>query len=642
VNPNIPCTVPSCEVNCSPVTDYLQAQAFNAGLPSGAVVLGIQLTVSRGAIQVLGSYTDKTVKMILADGSYGAENKASGSAITDCDSNCSTCEAAVYGDYTDTWGESLTDVDVNDADWGFVLQAQGSGVHNNSNVSYGALKIEICYLAATPTETPTFTPTDTPTETATPTDTATRTSTRTPTATRTPTSTPTTTATPTDTATVTPTNTIGPTPGHAAGPPECDPGEMRYEFYPNPYTATGTLTASFPGWPPPGPPGMHLATSEVRWNKAGSSFRVGQAEVGFTVGSFPGSITQAVLGGLITDFSGANHSYTNATPSFVIDYLWGDSIEAEDWLDTGVGDGSAYNSDITQERQMYLDAETGAVYYILRQPSVGLSPYVATRLRIAVGTDDGSPVSYDYIYYDPTAWRLYVCVAPWPTMTPTVTASPTVTGSVTPSPVPTVTPGGCKGETHSVIPAENSNFLSDLQHFDCVEDAARSGEQLHGFVSAGGFNPTPFPPGLTLVPGEPLIAYSASGYYMTGWQSVTFADNSTCWLIAAPGLTGDLDVFHRAGNSHYLTYCGTVKPVALPAEAVWLESVTTVGGSVHATKDLRNRVPWTMTYETLSELPASGVPGDMAYVLSVNRLYAFAGSSWWQIAPALTGERRPR
>jgi len=70
---------------------------------------------------------DKLVSLILADGSFGSENKKTGIEwVSTTDTYFS------YGGSSDAWGETLTGVDINDSDFGVVLQVdQGGGAYSD-------------------------------------------------------------------------------------------------------------------------------------------------------------------------------------------------------------------------------------------------------------------------------------------------------------------------------------------------------------------------------------------------------------------------------------------------------------------------------------------------------------------------------
>lgn len=69
---------------------------------------------------------DKKVSLILANGSYGSVNKGSGHWTETTDTYI------LYGASNDTWGETLTETDINDVDFGVVLQVdQGGGAYSD-------------------------------------------------------------------------------------------------------------------------------------------------------------------------------------------------------------------------------------------------------------------------------------------------------------------------------------------------------------------------------------------------------------------------------------------------------------------------------------------------------------------------------
>lgn len=65
---------------------------------------------------------DKVVSLVLADGSYGTENKKTGIEWVDTADTYFS-----YGGATDVWGETLTSADINDSDFGVILQIDQNG-----------------------------------------------------------------------------------------------------------------------------------------------------------------------------------------------------------------------------------------------------------------------------------------------------------------------------------------------------------------------------------------------------------------------------------------------------------------------------------------------------------------------------------
>jgi hypothetical protein len=101
-------------------THYIKAQNFGFSIPSGATINGIIVEVD--AYQADGAY-DYIVSLILADGSYGFTNKNTGANFPTSDSDTYRS----YGSSSYLWDETLEETDINDADFGVVVQFYLSG-----------------------------------------------------------------------------------------------------------------------------------------------------------------------------------------------------------------------------------------------------------------------------------------------------------------------------------------------------------------------------------------------------------------------------------------------------------------------------------------------------------------------------------
>jgi large repetitive protein len=122
---------------------YLKATNFGFGIPAGAVIDGIVVEIKR-AEGAAGSDTirDQAVRIVKADGSIGTTNKAATS--TDWPT---TLAYAAYGSASDKWGETWTAADINDADFGAVLQATCSGSFEDARVDH--IRITVHYTDPT-------------------------------------------------------------------------------------------------------------------------------------------------------------------------------------------------------------------------------------------------------------------------------------------------------------------------------------------------------------------------------------------------------------------------------------------------------------------------------------------------------------
>jgi hypothetical protein len=98
-------------------TNYLKATNFGFTIPSGATINGIIVEIEKSATAA-NRIVDDRVRIVKADGTVGTTDKASATNWTGTDTY------ATYGSSSDLWGESWTDADINDADFGAVIAAR--------------------------------------------------------------------------------------------------------------------------------------------------------------------------------------------------------------------------------------------------------------------------------------------------------------------------------------------------------------------------------------------------------------------------------------------------------------------------------------------------------------------------------------
>src|SRR3989338_11385302 len=99
----------------SEISNYLKATNFGFTIPDGSTILGITVEIDRkeGNTQAAGGIKDSEGKIVKADATIGAANKA------DTTNFWPTAEAiATYGSISDLWGETWTSVGINDIDFG--------------------------------------------------------------------------------------------------------------------------------------------------------------------------------------------------------------------------------------------------------------------------------------------------------------------------------------------------------------------------------------------------------------------------------------------------------------------------------------------------------------------------------------------
>jgi len=103
-----------CLTDIPGTSHYLKATNF--GFSISGTINGIVVTIERKRVGTAGIINDEEVKIVKSDGSIGTENNAKADIWT------TTEETKSYGSADDLWSESWTDADINDADFGVVLQ----------------------------------------------------------------------------------------------------------------------------------------------------------------------------------------------------------------------------------------------------------------------------------------------------------------------------------------------------------------------------------------------------------------------------------------------------------------------------------------------------------------------------------------
>lgn len=119
---------------------YLKATNFGFAIPAGATINGILVEIERYKGGT-GTSKDTNVKIVKADGTIGTTNKALALNWLASESYFS------YGSSSDLWGETWTYTDINDIDFGVVLNVTnvvGASLEGNSFVSIlnGYIKIK--------------------------------------------------------------------------------------------------------------------------------------------------------------------------------------------------------------------------------------------------------------------------------------------------------------------------------------------------------------------------------------------------------------------------------------------------------------------------------------------------------------------
>jgi hypothetical protein len=121
------------------VSHYLKATNFGFSIPTGATVNGILVEIERKVIVESGwGIKDVNVKIVKADGSIGSTNKA------DTVNNWPTSDTyKSYGGTTDLWGETLIPADINNSNFGVVLNITANSGDDTANVDH--IRITVYY-----------------------------------------------------------------------------------------------------------------------------------------------------------------------------------------------------------------------------------------------------------------------------------------------------------------------------------------------------------------------------------------------------------------------------------------------------------------------------------------------------------------
>jgi hypothetical protein len=93
----------------------IQAGNFGFSIPSGSTIDGIVIEFEKKATYSASNVSESVVKLVKANGSVGTTNKAAGGYWSLTESYVS------YGSSSDLWGDTWTAEDINDADFGVVM-----------------------------------------------------------------------------------------------------------------------------------------------------------------------------------------------------------------------------------------------------------------------------------------------------------------------------------------------------------------------------------------------------------------------------------------------------------------------------------------------------------------------------------------
>ena len=121
----------------SSTTNYLEGTNYGFAIPTGAIVNGIVVTISRKtSIANGGRVTKDNIVSLVKNGVITGNNKASATSYT------TSFVTATYGSVTDTWGTTWTPANINATNFGAVLSVSAN---NNLTATVDFIKITIHY-----------------------------------------------------------------------------------------------------------------------------------------------------------------------------------------------------------------------------------------------------------------------------------------------------------------------------------------------------------------------------------------------------------------------------------------------------------------------------------------------------------------
>ena len=128
-------------------TRYLKATNFGFSIPADAIIKGVSVGIEHGHIGPFAA--DWAVQIIKSDGTLGDTNKAKGTVWSS-----GVDETYSYGGNDDLWDEVWTAADINNANFGVVLQAY----MYNTTALVDNIHITVHYTPVSSSPLPTFLP----------------------------------------------------------------------------------------------------------------------------------------------------------------------------------------------------------------------------------------------------------------------------------------------------------------------------------------------------------------------------------------------------------------------------------------------------------------------------------------------------
>lgn len=122
-------------------TDYIQITNFGFGLPTNAIILGIEVEIER-----FGSNVKDNQISIVKGGTIGATDRSVNPSWSNSDNDSYT----TYGSDTDLWGETWVASDINATNFGIAISASKQGGGGSSDPHIDHVRITVHYEVALP------------------------------------------------------------------------------------------------------------------------------------------------------------------------------------------------------------------------------------------------------------------------------------------------------------------------------------------------------------------------------------------------------------------------------------------------------------------------------------------------------------
>ena len=131
-------------------SEYLQGTNYGFNIPAGATIDGIQVSIMRQSDSSSGDNINDAVVRLIKNGTIVGDNKATSSNWNN------NWVAATYGGPIDLWGETWTDADINDPDFGVALSVINDETWRTRTARVDYMQITVTYTVPLPPTTTTL------------------------------------------------------------------------------------------------------------------------------------------------------------------------------------------------------------------------------------------------------------------------------------------------------------------------------------------------------------------------------------------------------------------------------------------------------------------------------------------------------